>query len=287
MGAVLNRCQDAEKFLAVTGEFLYADESVNNLMLGVCERLVRDPCAYENPFFAAIMDEKDVLRLSAVMTPPHNIILAGGEGFAEAVPVLVDYLRGEEIPVPGVIGPVEIADTFARAWAQSTGQTSEVGMHQRVYELRQVRLPSLPQGHFRAVRLADAQTIAVWFQAFEEEALCELHDLNLARAKQFVDGGKAFVWERHGQLVSMALKTRPLAHSITVSGVYTPPEYRRQGYASALVARLSQHLLDLGYQFINLFTDLQNPTSNAIYQKIGYRPVCDFKMYKFKIDTEG
>jgi len=142
------------------------------------------------------MDKKDVLRLSAVMTPPHNIILAGGEGFAEAVPTLVDYLRGEEITVPGVIGPVEIADMFDGAWAQSTGQTSEVGMHQRVYELR-------------------------------------------------------------------------------------------QGYASALVARLSQHLLDLGYQFINLFTDLQNPTSNAIYQKIGYRPVCDFRMYKFQIDTEG
>ncbi len=77
----------------------------------------------------------------------------------------------------------------------------------------------------------------------------------------------------------MAMKTLPIAHSITINGVYTPPENRCQGYATALVAHLSQHLLDLGYKFVNLFTDLENPTSNSIYQKIGYHPVCDFRMY--------
>ena len=99
-----------------------------------------------------------------------------------------------------------------------------------------------------------------------------------------ITGGQVFVWEHHGEPVSMAIKTRPIAHSITVSGVYTPPEYRRQGYATALVARLSQHLLDSGYKFINLFTDLGNPTSNSIYRKIGYHPVCDFRMVSFSQD---
>jgi hypothetical protein len=68
---------------------------------------------------------------------------------------------------------------------------------------------------------------------------------------------------------------------VTVSAVYTPREQRQHGYASALVARLSQHLLDMGYEFVTLFTDLENPTSNAIYQKIGYHPVIDFRSYKF------
>ena len=90
-----------------------------------------------------------------------------------------------------------------------------------------------------------------------------------------------FLWEDGGQPVAMAMSSRPLQHSITVSAVYTPPEHRQQGYATALVARLSQHLLDMGYEFINLFTDLENPTSNSIYQKIGYNPVIDFRSYKF------
>ena len=285
MRLVLSRYQDAEEFLSVTSEFLYADESANNLMLGICERLVRDPAAYENPFFAAVLDQSGWISLCAVMTPPHNIVLAGEEQLAAAIPVLGEHLQTKGILIPGVIAPVDLAEAFAKSWRQRTSQTSEVGMCQRIYELRQVRMPKLPPGHFRVARPGDVRTIAEWFRSFEEEALCEIHDLNLARAERFVNDGKSFVWERDGGLVSMALKTRPLSHSITVSGVYTPPEHRRQGYATALVARLSQHLLDSRYNFINLFTDLQNPTSNAIYQKIGYRPVCDFRMIRF-LETE-
>jgi predicted GNAT family acetyltransferase len=43
-------------------------------------------------------------------------------------------------------------------------------------------------------------------------------------------------------------------------------------------------LLDQGKQFTSLFTDLSNPTSNSIYQKIGYQPVCDFDLYRFSQD---
>jgi len=282
MAIKVTRYKDAESFLSAAGEFLYAHESINNLMLGVCERLVRNPDAYENPLFATVMDDNNDLCLCAVMTPPHNIILAGSDGFSDAMPVLVDYLQKGDTPIPGVIGPVELSKAFSRIWEERTEQSSEIGMYQRIYELRSVRMPMLPPGHFRVARLSDAPIIAAWFQAFEEEALAKIHDLDLERAKQFVNDGKAFVWERDEQLVAMALKNRPLTHSITVSGVYTPPEHRRQGYATALVARLSQHLLDGGYKFINLFTDLQNPTTNSIYQKIGYRPVCDSRMYNFK-----
>ncbi len=281
MGYPVSRYTDAKKFLAVSSESLYSRASINNLMLGICEQLVRNPAAYQNPFFAALLDEKGVLLLAAVMTPPHNIILAGGEDYARALPDLISYLINDHIILPGVIGPVDLVDGFVRLWRQAARVSSEVGMYQRIYELRHVRLPMMPPGHFRVVRPEDIEVIAQWLQAFEVEALGEAHDVDNERAERFIDSGKAFVWEREGKPVSMALKTRPLTHSITVSGVYTPPENRRQGYATALVARLSQHLLDSGYEFINLFTDLENPTSNAIYQKVGYHPVCDFRMYKF------
>jgi hypothetical protein len=285
MGLSLSRYTDAEQFLAVTGEFLYSRASHNNLMLGVCERLVHNAEAYEDPFFATITDEADKLLLAAVMTPPHNIILAGSDSFKQGLSDLMDYLVSEHFHIPGVIGPVDLSEAFAKLWRKVTGEVSTIGMYQRVYELRHVRLPKIPSGHFRVAHPQDVHTLAEWIQAFEREAMDEIHPVNLERAQRLVGQGKCFVWEREGVLVSMALKTRPMAHSITISGVYTPPEHRRQGYAAALVARLSQHLLDSGYQFINLFTDLENPASNSIYQKIGYHPVCDFKMYKFeKVD---
>ena len=40
-------------------------------------------------------------------------------------------------------------------------------------------------------------------------------------------------------------------------------------------------LLDGGRRFCFLFTDLANPTSNSIYQRIGYRPVTDVDQWTF------
>ena len=101
-----------------------------------------------------------------------------------------------------------------------------------------------------------------------------------------VAAGAWFLWLDGVQPVSMALRTRPTRRGCAVGGVYTPPELRRKGYASACVAALSQHLLDQGYQFCTLFTDLANPTSNRIYLQIGYQPVCDFDKYKFEDRTD-
>jgi predicted GNAT family acetyltransferase len=73
----------------------------------------------------------------------------------------------------------------------------------------------------------------------------------------------------------MAGNPRKTKNTISIGPVYTPPEFRKKGYASALVARLSQKNLDAGYQKCVLLTDLKNPTSNKIYQEIGYKSVCD------------
>ena len=273
---------DTINFLAAAGPMLYARETVNNLILGVSERLASDPAAYQNPFFATARGDDGQYILASVMTPPHNLILAGEAGVELVLPALIDHLNDHKIPVPGVIGPAEIADSFIKAWMQTVGGTVDIGMHQRVYELRQVEMPSPSPGEFRTANPNEIPIIAKWFQGFQREALRETHDLDLEHAKQLVTHGMIFVWDCDGKILAMAMKTRPIAHSITVSGVYTPPEHRRRGYASILVARLSQLLLDEGYQFVNLFTDLDNPTTNKIYQAIGYRPVCNFHMFRFK-----
>jgi len=277
----IKRYNLASEFLDEVGKDLYSRAAVNNLMLGICERLVQDPKAYANPLFIAVWDQKDDLLLAAVMTPPHNLILAEGVDIEGGLAPLIDYLLFNHIEIPGVIGPVQCAESFYNRWRAVSGKGGKGEMYQRVYELRQVHLPKLPSGHFRVAQLEDAPLIASWMQAFELEALNKDESLKQEWAEQFIQKGNAFIWEDHGQPVSMAIKTRPLKHSATVSGVYTPQDRRQHGYASALVARLSQHLLDMGYEFVTLFTDLENPTSNAIYQKIGYRPVVDFRSYKF------
>lgn len=274
--------EDAQAFMQIAGDMLYARETVNNLILGVSEQLLNDPSAFEEPFFATVSNKDGNLVLAALMTPPHNMILAGNVHFEVGISALIPYLEEHQISYPGVIGPVHITDLFMKTWKRMFQESGRVHMSQRVYELRSVNMPLLPAGHFRIAFSEDSPTIAKWIQEFSKEALGEEVEINYHDANELIADGKVFVWEKAGEIVSMAMKVRPIAHSITINGVYTPPENRRQGYASALVAHLSQHLLDLGYQFVNLFTDLDNPTSNNIYSKIGYHPVCDFRMIAFK-----
>jgi hypothetical protein len=88
--------------------------------------------------------------------------------------------------------------------------------------------------------------------------------------------GEIYLWEESSRPVSLAAHGRQTPHGVVIGPVYTPPDQRGHGYATALVADLSAALLARGFQFCALFTDLANPTSNSIYQKVGYRPVGDF-----------
>jgi uncharacterized protein len=93
-------------------------------------------------------------------------------------------------------------------------------------------------------------------------------------------GRTMYLWDDH-EPVSMCGVGGETPHGVRIGPVYTPPRARRQGYASALVAEVSQVQLDRGRTFCFLFTDLANPTSNHIYQEIGYEPVRDVEVYRF------
>ena len=121
-----------------------------------------------------------------------------------------------------------------------------------------------------------------WTYEFVREALSE-SDLESAQksALRKIKNEELYLWMVNDP-VSMVARARPTKNMIAVNAVYTPPKYRKRGYASASVAALSQKLLDSGYRSCVLFTDLSNPTSNKIYQNIGYKPVCDYTSYEFR-----
>jgi predicted GNAT family acetyltransferase len=102
------------------------------------------------------------------------------------------------------------------------------------------------------------------------------------KAKANIATTSMYLWQDN-KAVSMAKKSRPTKHGIVVTLVYTPPSFRNKGYATACVASLSQLLLNDGYSYCSLYTDLANPTSNDIYTTIGYYPVQDSVMYRFHV----
>ncbi len=278
----------ATAFLEKAQPFLEQRESVNNLILGIAIRLREHPDWNTFPcYLATVESQPNQIELAAVMTPPKEVLLASSEEpSGEAMQALLQNLRAERWQPPGVNGPSGLVDRFAQAWTQENGRRYRVRMRERVYELREVSRLSYSPGTLRLTVENDLELVARWRTAFLKEAV-EGEDLETARkvSARRIAAGDMFLWE-DGEPVSMAMRSRPTPHGITVTSVYTPPEFRQRGYATSCVAALSQLLLDQGKAFCNLFTDLANPTSNAIYQKIGYRPVCDFHLIRFEAQDE-
>jgi predicted GNAT family acetyltransferase len=274
----------AADFLTAAGPTLEQAEATNNLMLGLANRLTANPHFYSeaDPLLATVEDGGELL-LAALRTPPFPLVIFSPHPDpAEAIKTLVRHLADAGESLPGVNGPVPLSENFARRWARRAGVGYEIEMRERVYEIRQVVPPHGVPGFMRQPRPEELDLIAEWYYAFNLEALGE-DDRPSTRvvAERAVANGNLFVWDVDGQVVSMAGTGRRTPHGMSVGPVYTPPELRGHGYASAVTAALSQRILDQGHQFAALFTNLDYPTSNKIYMQIGYVPLADYALYRF------
>jgi predicted GNAT family acetyltransferase len=162
----------------------------------------------------------------------------------------------------------------------------DVYRRQRLYRLAQLVWPDpAPGGTARIARDADVPLTAGWFAAFAAEVddMGKGEDQSAA-AREKISHGWVTVWEAGGEPVAIACNTMPVHGTVRIGPVYTPPERRGRGYASAATAALSQRLLDAGAEEVLLYTDLANPVSNSIYQRIGYRSVEDRVVLAFSAD---
>ncbi|MCS6847734.1 MAG: GNAT family N-acetyltransferase [Anaerolineae bacterium] len=273
----------ADEFLAHVQGALAAREVASNLMLGVALRLRAYPGVVEQrPYFAVVHDEGGLVA-AALMTPPHSLIVHAERGDAQIGFTRIAHdLREHRCQMHGVIGPSDAADEFLSIWQKLTGATVKRTVRERVFQLERVIEPRWPPGEFRAAREDDVPLVAEWIAAFQCEALPDHHHPDPVEwAKRRIGEGDVFLWEDGGQPVSLAARSRETPNARAIGPVYTSPERRGRGYASAVTARLSQLILDSGKRYAMLFTDLSNPTSNSIYRKIGYKPVCDYNEYIF------
>jgi len=275
----------AQAFLDTASESLMRHEAENNLMLGIANR-VRDGGSYgdEPPLFLTVEDGGEVVA-AAIRTPPYNLILQCDRDRFDALDTLVDHMIEIGQDLPGVHGSVDVAAAFADRWTRRCERTASMLMSQRIYSITHVTPPSDVPGRMRWAQEGDVPTLTEWFLAFHHEAVPGDPPSDPAKnVHRFMTSGRLAVWD-DGGTVSMAGSSRGTTNGGTVSAVYTPPDQRGHGYASACVAALSQSLLDDGARFCTLYTDLANPTSNKIYQNVGYRPVEDCSMITFEDTT--
>ncbi|CAH1205694.1 hypothetical protein PAECIP111892_02739 [Paenibacillus auburnensis] len=281
---------DVHEFYTDTYDVLMRHEAQNLIPLGniIIGHEGKDKTDWRDPvnwLMATISDAKGV-RLTAVMTPPHNITLYATDNNInpEAINCLIDGLKDYEIP--GVTTEKNLGEYFAKEYTLRKGMTFTTTMSQRIYELTAVNPELQKVGIVRLLDEKDIHFFPYWAEAFyaagsygkTEMSIPQDADPYLYR----IASKKLYILEDNGIPVSMAGFTRVMQTAIGVAFVYTPPYERRKGYATSIVAQISLLALNKGFTKCVLYTDLANPTSNSIYQKIGYKPVCDSLQLKFE-----
>lgn len=204
-----------------------------------------------------------------------NLVLAGAEPPTAALIASIDFA------LPGVIGPAALADGFVELWPSP----ARLGANQRIYQLREVIWPAAVRGGLRRARPGDEEVLFHWLRQFHHDAIpFESFDEEATRhdAAARVRADSTFLWEVEGEPVCMAALARPTERGICINAVYTPPDQRGRGYAASLVAAVSAEGLRRGKDFCMLYADLANPTSNRLYQRLGYQPVIDCRCYRFQ-----
>ena len=277
----LRRFTTVDDFLAHAGDFLVAREAEHNLIFGIAGNLREMPDAYSGPAYLADVTDGDRVVAAAIQTPPWRVVLSEIDD-PSAIDLLVDDLLDRDLP--GATGPVDAARAFAQARAAKGGPPASLAMSERAYRLTAVRPPRPVAGGPRIATLDDRDLLLDWVEGFMTEAFGHV---DRAEVEDDVDrwiarrGRTIHLWE-DGQPVSLCGVGGPTPHGIRIGPVYTPPALRARGYASALVAAVSQAQLDDGRTFVFLFTDQANPTANHIYQVIGYEPVRDIDAWSFE-----
>ena len=272
-----------DRFLAEAGEFLRADRARNTVLLTVTEtmRAAGHPVAdTAGPaLFGWWQTGGNGIGGAFMHTPPWPALLTAVSD--EAAIALASQLASTGRQLGGMNADERAAERFAAVWAERTGADAHVRRKMRLFRLEQLVWPEpKAEGGPRIADDNDRDLLGEWFDAFAYEVNDPYSDHSAEISDRLSYGGLT-LWQVDGTPVSLAGVTRTVAGMVRVSPVYTPPRLRGRGYAGAATATVSHVALDAGATEVVLFTDLCNPTSNALYQRIGYRPVADRVMLSF------
>jgi RimJ/RimL family protein N-acetyltransferase len=273
---------DLAEFLAAAGGFLISRPAENTVILTVSELLrARGGDAFGDvaPLFGWWRHDDGPVRGAFLQTPPYPAVLSLVP--TEALAPLAEVFASVSRPLTGINAESATAKCFAQAWREHAGATAEISMRERLFRLGELVPPSpAPRGNPRAPRESDGDLLVAWFAAFSRETRTRDRNHQAAVDDRLSYGGLT-LWECDGQPVAVAGLTRQVAGMTRVGPVYTPPRWRRHGYGAAVTAEVSRRALREGAREVLLFTDLANRTSNALYRRLGYRPVQDRLVLSF------
>jgi len=271
-----------DAFLAAARPVLARDEAMASAYVAWAHGLTRNPPAGSEHVYLATFALGG--EFGAAVRRGAGGIWVGRSDAAAAAAFAEDIFAARDAmpaALQGVAGAMAACDAFARTWQTLTGRGRALRFHMRNHKLTQVETVAPPAG---AARVASAADVA-WLTDAQLDFMREIRlPDDPARMRALVpvrvERGQFWIWEDRGPTAFAGWTDAP-PNAARIAPVYTVPDLRGRGHATALVANLSQRLLDDGRAALFLTTDVANPVSNSIYAKVGYRPLTDHFHFDF------
>ncbi|MFD3591948.1 GNAT family N-acetyltransferase [Nocardia sp. NPDC058640] len=199
-----------------------------------------------------------------------------GELPADILSSLIEAFAAQRITLRSVEGDAADAEAFAANWSKINDGTYRETFSARLFRLGDLLVPDAA-GIPRLATVDDVSLCRTMIEEFSAESGAP-HRLDEKAVRRRIEAGALWLWDRDGTPVTLVARHPVVMGWARIGPVYTPPRHRGNGYASALTATVAGRIRDEGAGAC-LFTDLANPTSNKIYQRIGFEQVRDFVNY--------
>ncbi len=272
--------RDAAAFLDRCEAWLLQREAGNNMLLSVAYLLVHGAKPFRGPAYLATIEEHDQILGCVIRPPPDGVYMTAVP--TSAVQSVIAQMRAMFSSVPELIGPEASVSRFAAQWAPHRWRINN--RFQR-YVLEQVATPAPPSpGHLRLGQPDDLATLDIWAADYRRESRAQPDIAALYRT--MMERNALYVWDDNGpRCVVTASGLTP--QGARISSSYTPPEYRRNGYARSAVAGVCRLLLDNGRRFCVIVADKEEPAPNAVYRSIGFQPAGELVLIHFDAPESG
>jgi RimJ/RimL family protein N-acetyltransferase len=275
---------DPQHYRRTTLDFLRADPIGNTITLGIAIRLGISPRMPQPEDCYGWWTDRDGEVRAAFSAQASFALTLSAEVPDEAARTLAEAWIGTGRARPaGVMGRVETAEAVAAEFAERTGggYRARPKHSMRLFEFAEPTPPDpAPRGEHRFATLADVDLAVRWDIAFLEDCGIEAPPNQEPFTRGRIEEGRSVLWTVDGEPVAMACFSTIAAETSRITGVYTPPEYRRNGYAAGVTWAVTHAAQTAGARHVLLHTDLSNPTSNGVYQRLGYRPIHDVTEYE-------
>lgn len=267
-------------------DYLSRHEAENNLPLSVVADIATPAAGrYLGARVSLAVDDSGAPHSCLIWTPPFNLLVCYGDE-PRGRTLLLEALSNLGETPPGVTGPEPTAGEVAGWLARRGGLESERRMQQGVYSLRAVTPGQRATGTVRQLQASDADRFVPWLHAFAAEVGDHPRSADEIW-RTFMESAtrRLLIYEVQGEPTCLVGVGGSTPNGRRIGPVYTPPEQRSRGYAEALVARVCQELLAGGTRFCFLYTDLDNPTANSVYRRVGFEQILESAEYRLRAPT--